>query len=157
LDIHLTHYTFTKRFSENLTPKTFKFPFRVAWVDTDAAQVVHFSNYFKFFEKIEEEFYRHLGFNFNYFVERGMWLPRVEAFCQYKKPAKFNDLLEGELIVEELREKSVKYHFKIFNKETATLIAEGYVVAVTADKNTGRAVQIPKYFLEKLKPYCKRL
>lgn len=133
---------------------TFKTSFRVSWVDTDAAQVVHFSNYFKFFERTEEEFYRHLGFNFNDVAEREMWLPRVEAFCQFRKPARFNDLLEVELSVKEIREKSVKYGFKIFNEESGVLLAKGYVVMVAADKQTGKAVQIPKEFLEKLKPFC---
>ena len=136
-------------------PSTFKVLFRVSWTETDAAQVVHFSNYFRFFEKTEEEFYRHLGFSFNDFIKKGIWLPRVEAFCQYKKPAKFNDLLEVELTIEGIKEKSVKYGFKIFNKETAVLLANGYVVIVAADKQTGKAIKIPKEIMEKLKPFCK--
>jgi len=131
----------------------FKTSFRVSWTDTDAAQVVHFSNYFRFFERTEEEFYRHLGFSFNDFTSKGIWLPRVEASCQFKRPAKFNDLLEVELTVEELKEKSIKYGFKIFNKESAVLLANGYVVIVAADKQTGKAIQIPKDIVEKLKPF----
>jgi acyl-CoA thioester hydrolase len=135
---------------------TFKVSFRVSWVDTDTAQVVHFSNYFRFFEKAEEEFYRLLGFGFNEFKDMGLWVPRVEAFCQYKKPAKFNDLIEVELAIEELKEKSIKYGFKVFNKESAVLLANGYVIIVTADKQTGKAVQIPREIAEKLKPFCNK-
>lgn len=102
-------------------PSTFKALFRVSWIDTDAAQVVHFSNYFRFFEKTEEEFYRHLGFSFNDIMERGFSLPRDEAFCQYGKQAKFNDLPEVELTIEELKEKTIKYGFNFFNKDTAVL------------------------------------
>lgn len=131
----------------------FKTSFRVSWTDTDAAQVVHFSNYFRFFERTEEEFYRHLGFSFNDFTNKGIWLPRVEAFCQFKRPAKFNDLLEVELTIEEMKEKSIKYGFKIFNKESAVLLANGYVIIVAADKQTGKATQIPKEIVEKLKPF----
>lgn len=133
--------------------KSFRTSFRIAWVDTDAAQVVHFSNYFRFFEKAEEEFYRHLGFTFTDAHERGLWFPRVEAFCQFKKPAKFNDLIEVELTVEELKEKSVKYGFKVFNKDSATLLTNGYFVVVVADKRTGKATQIPNDIIEKLKTF----
>ncbi|MEM2105295.1 MAG: thioesterase family protein [Candidatus Bathyarchaeia archaeon] len=136
--------------------KSFKTSFRVTWADTDAAQVVHYSNYFRFFEKAEEEFYRHLGFTFTDTQERGLWLPRVEAFCQYRKPAKFNDLIEVELTVEELREKSIKYGFKIFNKESNALLAIGYVVIVTADKKKEKAVAIPRDIAEKLQPFCQQ-
>jgi acyl-CoA thioester hydrolase len=136
--------------------RTFKTSFRVSWADTDAAQVVHFSNYFRFFEKAEEEFYRCLGFSFtDYKLTPGLWFPRVEVLCQYKKPARFNDTVEVELSIEELREKSVKYGFKIVNKESATLLANGYIVIVAADKQTGKATQIPSGIVEKLKLYSK--
>lgn len=136
-------------------PNSFKTIIRVAWSDTDAAQVVHYSNYFRFFERAEEEFYRYLGFSFNDFVSRGLWFPRVEAFCQYMKPAKFNDLLEVDLTIEELKEKSIKYAFRIFNKETSTLLAKGYVVVVAADKRSQKATQIPREYIKKLEAFCK--
>jgi len=138
-----------------MSPATFKTSFRVSWADTDAAQVVHFFNYFKFFEKVEEEFYRHLGVNIDNITNMGIWFPRVEAFCQFKKPAKFNDLLEIELTIEEIMEKSVKYGFKILNKESAVLLANGHVTIVAANKQTGKATQIPLEFAEKLENFCK--
>ena len=138
-----------------MSSDAFKTSFRVSWADTDAAQVVHFSNYFRFFEKAEEEFYRCLGFRLTNLRDEGLWFPRVEAFCQYRKPAKFNDLIEVGLTIEELTEKSVKYSFKIFNKESAFLLATGHVVVVAADKQTGKVTQIPDEMVEKLKPFCK--
>jgi len=139
-----------------VSSRTFNTSFRVSWADTDAAQVVHFSNYLRFFEKAEEEFYRHLGFSFtDYRLTPGLWFPRVEVFCQYKKPARFNDLIEVELSIEELREKSVKYNFRIVNQETGVLLANGYTVIVAADKQTAKATQIPSEIVEKLKPFTK--
>ena len=134
---------------------SFKTSVRVTWSDTDAAQIVHYSKYFVFFERAEEEFYRLLGFGFTNLASKGFWFPRVEAFCQYKKPARFDDLLEVELTIEELKEKSVKYGFKIINKETGDFLAAGYVVVVVADRQTGRATDIPAEIAEKLKPFCK--
>jgi acyl-CoA thioester hydrolase len=138
-----------------MVPTAFKASFRVSWADTDAAQVVHFSNYFRFFEKTEEEFYRHLGFTFTDAHKRGLWFPRVEAFCQFKKSARFNDLIEVELTIEELKEKSVKYGFRILNKENSDLLANGYMVVVAADKQTGKAAQIPSDIVERLKSFIK--
>jgi len=138
-----------------MSPSTFRASFRVTWVDTDSAQIVHYSNYFRFFERTEEEFYRHLGFGFEDAAKEGLLFPRVEAFCQFKKPAKFNDLLEVELTVEEIKEKSVKYGFKVFNKESGALLANGYVVIVALNKQTWKATQIPIEFAEKLKNFAK--
>ncbi|MEM1536719.1 MAG: thioesterase family protein [Candidatus Bathyarchaeia archaeon] len=132
---------------------SFKTLYRVSWADTDAAQMVYFSNFFRFFSKAEEDFYEHLGL-LELFATKEVILPRVEAHCQYKKPAKFNDLLEIELTVEDLKEKSVKYGFKIYNKKTNELIAEGYLVAVAVNRHTLKAVQIPQEILEKLRAFC---
>jgi acyl-CoA thioester hydrolase len=134
---------------------TFKTSFRVTWADTDAAQVVHYSNYFRFFEKAEEEFYRHLGFSFTDLHVKGLWFPRVEAFCQYKKPARFNDLIEVQITIGELKEKSIRFEFNVFNKEKAMLLATGYIIVVAADKQTGKATEIPPEIAKKLEPFCK--
>jgi len=133
--------------------QSFKTLYRVSWVDTDAAQIVHFSNFFRFFERAEEEFYEHMGLT-DWLGVKDVILPRVEAFCQYRKPARFNDLLEIELTVEELKEKSMRYGFKIYNKKTTELLASGYVVAVAVDRHTLKAVPIPQEIVEKLKTYC---
>jgi len=134
----------------------FKTTYRVSWVDTDAAEVVHFSNYFRFFEKAEEELYQQLGFTPWDFIQKyNLWLPRVEAFCKFKTPAKYGDVLEITLTVDEIGEKSVKYIFTIVKKETMQLVAEGHVIVVAADKKLGRAVVIPKSIIEKLRTYRK--
>lgn len=140
-----------------MPPDSFKTSPRVTWADTDAAQVVHFSRFFVYFERAKEEFYRSLGFNFTDLRKKGFWLPRVEAFCQYRKPARFDDMLEVELKVEELKEKSVKLGFSIINKERAELLASGYLVVVAADRDTGKATQIPKEIFDKLKPFSKQI
>jgi len=134
----------------------FKTTYRVSWADTDAAEVVHFSNYFRFFERAEEEMYQQLGFTFNDVIRKyNLWLPRVEAFCKFKTPAKFGDVLEVSLAVDEVGEKSVKYFFSIAQKESGLLVAEGYIVLVVADKKLGKAVNIPKNIAEKLQAYKK--
>lgn len=138
-----------------MSSDSFKTSIRVTWMDTDAAQVVHYSKYFVFFGMAEEEFYRSLGFSFIDFRNRGLWFPRVEAFCQYKKPARFGDVLEIELTVDELNEKSVKYGFKVRNEETSDVLALGHLVIVAADRQTGKATQIPPEIVEKLKPFYK--
>jgi len=136
---------------------SFSTSFRVTWVDTDAAGVVHYSNYFRFFERAEEEFYRHLGFDFTNFREMGLWFPRVEAFCQYKKPARYGDLLVVEVGVEELKEKSAKLNFKVMKKENADLLALGHLVIVAVDKQTEHATRIPVDIATKLRLFMKQI
>jgi len=134
----------------------FKTTYDVSWVDTDAAQVVHFSNYFRIFEKAEEEMYTQLGLSFDEIRQKyDIWLPRVEALCKFKAPAKYGDTLEVSLTVEEVKDKAVRYGFTIFNKKSERLIAEGYVVVVVADKKFGHAINIPKELVQRLETYKK--
>jgi len=133
---------------------SFKTTYRVSWVDTDAAQVVHFSNYFRIFEKAEEEMFAKLGFSFDEVRKKfDIWLPRVEAFCKFKAPARFGDTLEVNLTVQQIMDKAVRYTFEITNQKTEQVIAEGYVVIVVADKKSGHAISIPKELVKKLETY----
>jgi len=140
-----------------MSAKTFKTSLRVTWADTDAAGVVHFSNYFRFFERAEEEFYASLGFTFLDVRETGLWFPRVEACCEYKKPSRYNDLLEISVSVEELREKVLKLGFELTNKSSGDLIAVGHLVIVAVDKQAGKAAKIPSMIFEKLRPLAKQI
>ncbi len=133
----------------------FKTTYRVTWSDVDAAQVVHHSNYFRFFQRAEEEFYEHLGLGvgFSYFIEREIWLPRTEVFCQYKTPSGLGDTLVISLTVKKIGERSVKYGFVATKRDTDVLVAEGYVAAVAADRKIGKAIKIPSEFIEKLNAF----
>lgn len=130
--------------------------YRVSWVDTDAAQVMHFSNYFRIFEKAEEEMYTQLGLSFDEIRRKyNFWIPRVEAFCRFKSSARFGDVLEVNLTVEEIMDKAVKYGYSVTNKKSEQAVAEGYLVVVVVDKTLGHATGIPKELAEKLKMYKK--
>ena len=60
------------------------------------------------------------------------------------------------MVVEEMREKSIKYGFRIFNEQSTVLVAEGYMVLVSASIQTGKATAVPNDFAEKLKPFTKQ-
>jgi len=123
----------------------FKTSERVSWVDTDAARVMHFSNYFRFFERAEEAFYRSIGIDFDQVHQRhNIWLPRVEAFCRYKSPSRFNDVLEVVLTLDKMDDRSIRYGFAVMNTTTQRLAAEGYVTIMASDLVTRRAGRLPE-------------
>ena len=134
--------------------KTYKSRYRVQWVDTDAARVMHYSNYFRYFEYAETDLYRELGFDYETNRSKfGIWLPRVEAHCNYKYPCRFNDELEVEIWIEELGSKHIKYGFRINNLTMGKIAAEGWVVIVSASVKEERAVEIPEEIKNKLKEF----
>ena len=83
---------------------------RVEFADTDVAGIMHFSNFFRFMEVTEHAFYRSLGFSVHPF-QRGSdeddaahvgW-PRVHASADFRLPLRFEEEVEIELLIEEIR------------------------------------------------------
>ena len=70
---------------------------RVAYADTDRAQVVHHASYFRFLEVARVELWRDNGYDYNAFEQRtGLGLPVVEAHLRYRVAARFDDVLDVE-------------------------------------------------------------
>ena len=70
--------------------------------DTDMAGIMHFSNFFRFMETAEHGFYRSLGFSVIMpETDPRLGWPRVHAGCDYRKPLRFEDLVEIHLLVSE--------------------------------------------------------
>ena len=87
---------------------------RVGYVDTDKAQVVHHSAYFRFLEAARVEFWRSGGLDYRKFEEdTGLGLPVVEAKQRYRKAARFDDLLTIETWVSEASRASIWVDAKI--------------------------------------------
>ena len=98
----------------------FKAQRRVEFSDTDMAGIMHYSNFFRFMETAEHGFYRSLGFSVvdDKIHPRVGW-PRVHASCDYRRPLRFEDLVEIHLLVTEKKSKALSFQFR-FNK-----LAEG--------------------------------
>src|SRR4249920_3378107 len=91
----------------------FKAQRRVEFSDTDMAGIMHYSNFFRFMETAEHGFYRSLGFSV-VMLETNPHLvwPRVHAECDYKKPLRFEDMVEIHLLVSEKRSKAINFVFR---------------------------------------------
>lgn len=129
----------------------FKHTFQIRWVDTDGAGVMHYSNYLRYFEACEEEFYRSLGLNFKTIRQKyQIALPRVEAHCNYKTSCRFDDVIEITLSVREVAEKTITYGFQIHLKDDNKLAAEGYLKCIAVNQNW-KAVPFPVEFMKMIR------
>ena len=73
---------------------TFTWPVRVYYEDTDAAGVVYYANYLKFFERARSEWLRRLGFEQTALAhEHGVVFVVRSLAIEYLLPARFNDEL----------------------------------------------------------------
>ncbi len=137
-------------------PYRFTYTERVQFSDTDMAGIVHFSNFFRYMERVEHAFFRSLGFSIIDPPQEGeprVGWPRVHASCDYMSPLYCEEEFECELLVEEVRSKVVRHLIRFWKKD-GTLAAEGRITAacVRKDPTTGqmKAVEIPARFREKI-------
>ena len=130
---------------------------RVEFRDTDAAGIMHFASFFALMESVEHEFLRYLGLSV--LADDGTgpvsW-PRVNAQCDFRAAARFEDVLTVSLMLARLGEKSVTYQFDV--RRGGQPVAEGRITAVCCRLSTGagsmQAIPIPAEIAEKLRPYC---
>ena len=74
--------------------KSFAFPVRVYWEDTDAGGVVYYARYLYFLERARSEWLRALGIDQARLLrEERLQFVVVEANIRYHRPARFDDEL----------------------------------------------------------------
>ncbi len=125
---------------------------RVEFHQTDAAGIAHFSTFFIYMEEVEHEFLRSRGLSVMMRDEQGVisW-PRVAATCQYRSAARFEDLLEVEMRIARLGDKSVTwgYRFSLAGKEVAIGEMSAVCCRLEAD-GTPRSIPIPEEIRQKI-------
>jgi acyl-CoA thioester hydrolase len=126
---------------------------RVEFRDTDAAGIMHFSAFFLFMEEAEHEFLRQRGLSVLMQDADGpvSW-PRVAVSCDYRSPAKFEDVLDIEVRVERLGTKSITYNFSF--STDGRPVAEGQMTAVCCrlfPDGPPQSIPIPAWVAQKLR------
>ena len=130
---------------------------RVAFSETDAAGIVHFSNYFRYFEDAEHELWRQAGLSIH--PERSdIGWPRVSASCDYHRPLRFEQEFDISVIIAEMSKRTIRYKGTITRNGERVATANWKIacIAIQADGSM-RSTEIPASILERLDPYVHRL
>jgi acyl-CoA thioester hydrolase len=129
---------------------------RVRWGDVDAARIIFYGSYIRFFEFAETELFRTVGLPYGVMFEQlDIWLPRVHIECDFHRAAQLDDLLEVCVFVGHVGTKSLQLNFEVRRKDEEDLIADAHFVLVSVRHNTFETVPLPEELIEKLKPYIK--
>ncbi len=128
---------------------------RVRWIDCDAAQIIHYGSYIRFFEIAETEMYRSIGLPYSIaFQELDSFPIRAAYHCEYQSPARLDDLMRIAVWVSHWGTTSFTLSFSFHRVEDDTLLAEGYMRAVCVDRHEKRPVDIPDLLRERLDRYA---
>ncbi len=109
---------------------------RIEFSETDMAGLVHFSNFFKYMETAERDFFEAAGVDLIR-PEHGApvrW-PRARAECKFSAPLRFGDTIDIHLAVKSVKDRAIDYQFRIFrrNKDgSRTQAGKGHMTTILA-------------------------
>lgn len=127
-----------------------EFRVRVRYAETDQMGVVYHGNYAQYFEMGRVEWLRNLGVSYRSMEESGIMLPVVSLTMNYKKPARYDDLLTVRTIFKEQTSVKIEFDYEILN-EGGELLTTGNSILVFVNMKTGRPTSPPDYITERLK------
>ena len=131
--------------------QTFNWQVRVYYEDTDSGGVVYHSNYLNFMERARTEWLRHLGFEQTDLRDNLNVLIVVHSLqIQFKKPAKFNDLLIVKSQLTALGNSSWQCAQAIYKGDE--LLVEAQVKAAFINSISFKPTRIPAAVMQVAKP-----
>ena len=101
---------------------------RVRYADTDQMGVAYYANYFIWFEVGRTDLLRSTGWSYQAMERDGWSLPVIEASCEYRRPARYDDELEVRtrgLAVTPVR---IRFDYQIVRAGESDVLASGHTV-----------------------------
>ena len=135
-------------------PKKFTIEERVRWGDVDAARIIFYGAYIRFFEIAETELFRAAGMDYGVMFDKAdVWLPRVHLECDFHNAARLDDLLEVSVCVGRIGRSSMRLNFEVRRKGEESLIATAHFVLAAVKRDTFETVPVPQELRDRLEPY----
>lgn len=118
---------------------------RIEFSETDMAGLVHFSNFFKYMETAERDFFESAGVDLIRTKPGDLvgW-PRARAECKFSAPIRFGDTIDIHLAVKSVKDRSIEYQFRIFRRNadgTLTQAGKGTMTTILAQLCENGALQ----------------
>ncbi len=129
--------------------REYEFKVRVRYAETDQMGVVYHGNYAQYFEMGRVEWLRNIGVSYKWMEENGVMLPVVSLTMNYKKPARYDDILRVKTIFKSQKSVKIEFDYEIYNEQDE-LLTIGHSVLVFVDMKTGRPTAAPDYVKTKL-------
>ena len=120
---------------------------RVRYSETDQMGVVYHGNYIPFFEIGRVEWLRDKGISYKTLEQNGIALPIVSMTLNYKKSARYDDLLFVKTKLKSYSGVKIEFDCEIWN-EQEELLTTAYFLLVFVDLKTGRPTVPPDYILD---------
>jgi YbgC/YbaW family acyl-CoA thioester hydrolase len=127
----------------------------VRWEDIDAAGIINYQAYLRFFGLAEVELFRSCGLTYRrLFEELGIWLPRVHVECDFFHPVTLDELLVVDAYFGKIGASSIHLNFEVRRSENRdVVVATGKYILVSVRKGEFRPAAVPDELRRALAPY----
>jgi acyl-CoA thioester hydrolase len=110
---------------------------RVRFCETDLMGIVHHGSYVAYLEAARVEWLRRRGVSYASWAARGMHLAVVDLTLRYRAPARFDDEIDVEVTLGEMRAASVRFDYRLLRASDQLLCAEGSTRLACVDDRQG--------------------
>ena len=122
---------------------------RVRYAETDRMGVVYYANYLVWFEVGRTEWLRQTGWTYREMEADGMTLPVIEAHCEYRQPARYDDEIEIRTQARLLTPIRIRFDYEVVRTDQV-IVAAGYTAHVALDA-AGKPCRLPGRVAEELR------
>ena len=115
---------------------------RVRYADTDRMGVVYHANYFVWFEVGRTEWLRDTGWSYREMEHEGVSLPVIEAHCEYRQPARYDDEVEIRTRATLMTPVRLRFDYELRRHPDESPAAIGHTIHAAVDAK-GRPCRLP--------------
>ena len=124
--------------------------YRVPYADTDMMGVVYYANYLALFERARNELMRACGYTYRECEADGFALPVTHAELDYRRPARYDDLLEVTAFVQMQKGVRLEIACEVRRKGEEPILVSGFTRHAFVSLKDFRPVPPPERFLKML-------
>src|SRR5947209_4075685 len=115
---------------------------RVRYAETDQMGVVYYANYLVWFEVGRTDLLRTLGWTYREMEEAGVALPVIEAHCEYRRPARYDEEIEVRTRGRLCSPIRMEFSYDVVLKTTDEIAATGRTLHAALGRD-GRPCRLP--------------
>lgn len=116
-----------------MTKSTHSIQLRVRYDECDPMGLVHHSNYFKYFEITRIDLFRDSGGSYSEFESGGLFVVVAKAECNFKKPARYDDLLTLNVEVTKQTEAKILHSYSVHRGDDELVRAKITLAVINAE------------------------
>ena len=136
----------------NRSQFSFYYTFRIRYSEVDAQGIVFNAHYLTFFDTAMTEYLRNINYDYIQEVEnRNEDFHTVKTLVEYKRPIKFDQIIDVCLRVKKIGHSSLTFYIEIHPEDKDSVLATVEVIWVNANQNTHKSAELSKDLCKKIR------